>query len=732
MLEVGLHVNISGRDGSRRGGRSRPAPPPLAPGGRWSLGRRARGRPRADRRGPAPTPPRRSRRSRRRAARRDISDEAAERGRRLEPLRGRPLRSLRDDQDLLRDEDGRRVAGGSGDATRGRPHPRDGRAGRGQRLLQDPAGPVRRVRLERRADDARGDHAAAHAVLPLQHLRGLVLVPLRDRAAADRDGPQARQVAVASPHPRRALARGAGAHEPAFSARAGAVLVARPLLEVVLHRGGRRAQDLGALLAPAAAQARHRGGARVAGGAHGGARRSGWHLSGHGQRDPRPAPARSAGRSSARARPDQGDRGARRGSRRRAVLPALPLARVGHLAGRQRAHRERSAARSPGAAARGRVDAEQAGPRPRRLEGEAAARAAGRLGLSVRQRLLPGPRRRGHGTDGAREDPRHGRRPCAAGQGARRRLVPRDAERGRRLGRTVRELREARAGRYRRVAAEPDGVGAAGPLRRRAHDRPGGRAGNRISDGHPAGGRLVGGSLLERHRLSARLLPEISPLREVLPTLGSRRVSSRPEMSEPALSAVLRPLDLLGEWAISLAASLGRFGTFLSAALAAMVTPPLKFWAFVDRINFIGFRSLLIILLTGGFTGMVLGLQIFFTLSRFGSEAFLGPAVALSLIRELGPVLAALMVTGRAGSALTAELGIMRITEQIDALEVMALSPMRYLVAPSIFAGILTLPLMTAIFDVLGIFGGYLVGVELLGLSPGTYFGEMQTFVDFA
>ena len=146
-------------------------------------------------------------------------------------------------------------------------------------------------------------------------------------------------------------------------------------------------------------------------------------------------------------------------------------------------------------------------------------------------------------------------------------------------------------------------------------------------------------------------------------------------MSEPALSAVLRPLDLLGEWAISLAASLGRFGTFLSAALAAMVTPPLKFWAFVDRINFIGFRSLLIILLTGGFTGMVLGLQIFFTLSRFGSEAFLGPAVALSLIRELGPVLAALMVTGRAGSALTAELGIMRITEQIDALEVMALSP---------------------------------------------------------
>src|SRR5438046_8091645 len=201
-------------------------------------------------------------------------------------------------------------------------------------------------------------------------------------------------------------------------------------------------------------------------------------------------------------------------------------------------------------------------------------------------------------------------------------------------------------------------------------------------------------------------------------------------MSEPAIPAVLRPLDLLGGWGVSIVASLGRFGTFLLAALGAMVTPPFKMWALLARINYIGFRSLLIIMLTGAFTGMVLGLQIFLTLSRFGSEAFLGPAVALSLIRELGPVLAALMVTGRAGSALTAELGIMRITEQIDALTVMALSPMRYLVAPSILAGIITFPMMTALFDVVGIFGGYLVGVELLGLSQGTYFGEMQTFVD--
>ncbi len=192
---------------------------------------------------------------------------------------------------------------------------------------------------------------------------------------------------------------------------------------------------------------------------------------------------------------------------------------------------------------------------------------------------------------------------------------------------------------------------------------------------------------------------------------------------------VLRPLDALGRWTLWIVESLGRFGAFFGLALFTMVTPPVKLRALVDRVHDIGYRSLLIIGLTGAFTGMVLGLQVYLVLSRFGSEAFLGPAVALALIRELGPVLAALMVTGRAGSALTAELGIMRITEQIDALTVMALNPFRYLVTPSILAGIVTFPLMTAVFDVVGIFGGYLVGVELLGLSRGTYFGEMQTFV---
>jgi phospholipid/cholesterol/gamma-HCH transport system permease protein len=195
------------------------------------------------------------------------------------------------------------------------------------------------------------------------------------------------------------------------------------------------------------------------------------------------------------------------------------------------------------------------------------------------------------------------------------------------------------------------------------------------------------------------------------------------------LPAPLAPVEALGGATTSVVESLGRFGAFLVEAAGIAVTPPFKLGALIDRIHYIGFRSLAIVLLTGAFTGMVLGLQVFLVLSRFGSEAFLGPAVALSLIRELGPVLAALMVTGRAGSALTAELGIMRITEQIDALTVMALNPMRYLVVPSLLAGLITFPLMTAIFDVMGIFGGYLVGVQLLGMSEGTYFGEMQSFV---
>jgi len=174
----------------------------------------------------------------------------------------------------------------------------------------------------------------------------------------------------------------------------------------------------------------------------------------------------------------------------------------------------------------------------------------------------------------------------------------------------------------------------------------------------------------------------------------------------------------------------GRMGLFLAKTSYCLFTPPLKLSWVIKQIWFIGFQSTLVIFLTGAFAGMVLGLQGFYTLNRFGSAALLGPMVALSLIRELGPVFSALMVTGRAGSAITAEIGIMRISEQIDAIELMGLNPYRYLVVPKVLAGLIALPLLTAIFDVVGIFGGYLVGGKLLGVGKGVYFGEMASHID--
>ncbi len=189
-------------------------------------------------------------------------------------------------------------------------------------------------------------------------------------------------------------------------------------------------------------------------------------------------------------------------------------------------------------------------------------------------------------------------------------------------------------------------------------------------------------------------------------------------------------LRRLGAWFLSILSRMGRVFLFLTNAVYFIFIPPFKFDLLLRQMRFLGSKSMVVILLTGSFTGMVLALQLFYTLRKFGSEALLGPAIALSLIRELGPVLSALMVTGRAGSALTAEIGMMRISEQIDALTAMALNPIRYLIVPNIVAGIIVFPLLTAIFDLIGIYGGYFVGVNLLGVSSGTYFSQMQNFVE--
>jgi len=196
------------------------------------------------------------------------------------------------------------------------------------------------------------------------------------------------------------------------------------------------------------------------------------------------------------------------------------------------------------------------------------------------------------------------------------------------------------------------------------------------------------------------------------------------------LCAMFNIVKNLGASAIQSVRRMGVMGLFLWTALFFMGMPPVKVVRCLKQIRFIGLQSVLVILLTGAFSGMVLGFQGFYSLSRFGSDAFLGPMVGLALIKELGPVISALMVTGRAGSAIAAEIGIMRMTEQIDALELMGLNPYRYLVVPNFLAAMISLPLLTAIFDVVGIFGGYLIGGKLLGVGAGTYFGEMASYVE--
>ncbi len=156
-----------------------------------------------------------------------------------------------------------------------------------------------------------------------------------------------------------------------------------------------------------------------------------------------------------------------------------------------------------------------------------------------------------------------------------------------------------------------------------------------------------------------------------------------------------------------------------------------RFRLTVREIFFSGVMSLIIILVAGMFVGMVLGLQGYETLKRYGSESALGSLVALSLVRELGPVLAALLFASRAGSAMTAEIGLMKATEQISAMEMMAVNPIARVVAPRFWAGVLSMPLLAAMFSAMGVFGGYVVGVVLIGVDEGSFWSQMQGAVDF-
>lgn len=188
-------------------------------------------------------------------------------------------------------------------------------------------------------------------------------------------------------------------------------------------------------------------------------------------------------------------------------------------------------------------------------------------------------------------------------------------------------------------------------------------------------------------------------------------------------------LERLGKTAERFVDSTGQMALMLAQAAMYAFLPPIKFRNIFKQMEFVGVQSLFVVILTGSFTGMVLALQSYNALKRFGAESLVGPTVALSMARELGPVLTGLMVTGRAGSAMATELGTMRVTEQIDALITMAVNPVKYLVVPRILAGILMFPILTIVTDFVGVVGGYMIGVRLLGINPGVYIGRTIDFV---
>lgn len=189
-------------------------------------------------------------------------------------------------------------------------------------------------------------------------------------------------------------------------------------------------------------------------------------------------------------------------------------------------------------------------------------------------------------------------------------------------------------------------------------------------------------------------------------------------------------LQRLGIIAIGVSERLGRGHLFLLHVLAGFPGLLRRFRLVIQQMFSIGVLSLLIIAVSGLFVGMVLSLQGYNTLVDFGATESLGVMVALSLVRELGPVVSALLFAGRAGSALTAEIGLMKATEQLSAMEMMAVDPLHRVVAPRLLAGILAMPLLAAIFSAVGVIGGHFVGVGLLGVDDGAFWSQMQAKVD--
>jgi phospholipid/cholesterol/gamma-HCH transport system permease protein len=186
-----------------------------------------------------------------------------------------------------------------------------------------------------------------------------------------------------------------------------------------------------------------------------------------------------------------------------------------------------------------------------------------------------------------------------------------------------------------------------------------------------------------------------------------------------------------GHHAIDSLLRLGYATRFFGLTLLNSGTSFLRARLIIRELYFTGVLSMIIILISGLFVGMVLGYQGYQTLKTYGSESALGVLVALSLVRELGPVMSALLFASRAGSAMTAEIGLMKATEQLSAMEMMAVDPIARVVAPRFWAGVISMPLLAAMFSAMGVYGGYLVGVVVIGVDEGSFWSQMQSAVDF-
>ncbi len=192
---------------------------------------------------------------------------------------------------------------------------------------------------------------------------------------------------------------------------------------------------------------------------------------------------------------------------------------------------------------------------------------------------------------------------------------------------------------------------------------------------------------------------------------------------------VLGGLEKLGRLVLYSLEEAGKIMMLFLSAVAWAVRPPWRFHLIIKQMEFVGVKSIFVVVLTGTFTGMVMTLQLFHGFRLFSAESLVGSTVALAMTRELGPVLSSLMVTARAGSAMAAELGTMRVTEQIDALYVMATNPVKYLIVPRVIASIIMMPILTVVADFVGVVGSYFVGVSILGINAGTFMKNINKLV---